>query len=191
MNRQIVKLFGFIVVLFAVLVGFTSYWSVFDAKNLKAQEANERPLLEQQQIPRGRILAADGTVIAKSVPKGHGDSLRFVRKYPEGALFGHPIGYSFVKYGQSEFEQSHNEELVGEESEFGSILDQLTGQKQQGEDIVTNLDLKAQEVALGDLESAGYGAVVAIEPSTGEVKVLTSNAPYDPNAVPENLNRLF
>jgi penicillin-binding protein A len=191
MNRQIVKLFGFIVVLFAVLVGFTSYWSVFDAKNLKAQEANERPLLEQQQIPRGRILAADGTVIAKSVPKGHGDSLRFVRKYPEGALFGHPIGYSFVKYGQSEFEQSHNEELVGEESEFGSILDQLTGQKQQGEDIVTNLDLKAQEVALGDLESAGYGAVVAIEPSTGEVKVLTSNAPYDPNAVPENLDRLF
>jgi penicillin-binding protein A len=191
MNRQIVKLFGFIVVLFAILVGFTSYWSVFDAKNLKAQEVNERPLLEQQQIPRGRILAADGTVIAKSVPKGHGDSLRFVRKYPEGALFGHPIGYSFVKYGQSEFEQSHNEELVGEESEFGSILDQLTGQKQQGEDIVTNLDLKAQEVALADLESAGYGAVVAIEPSTGEVKVLTSNAPYDPNAVPENLNRLF
>ena len=35
MNRQIVKLFGFIVVLFAVLIGFTSYWSVFDAKALK------------------------------------------------------------------------------------------------------------------------------------------------------------
>ena len=37
-NRQIIKLFGFIVVLFAVLVGFTSWWSVFDAKALKEQE---------------------------------------------------------------------------------------------------------------------------------------------------------
>ena len=36
MNRQIVKLFAFIVVLFAVLVGFTSYWAVFDAQALKA-----------------------------------------------------------------------------------------------------------------------------------------------------------
>ncbi|MBA3865698.1 MAG: hypothetical protein H0X42_05030 [Solirubrobacterales bacterium] len=191
MNRQIVKLFSFIVVLFAVLVAFTSYWSVFDAKNLKAQEANQRPLLEQQQIRRGRILAADGTVIAKSVARGQGDGLRFIRKYPEGALFGHPIGYSFVQYGQSEFEQSHDEELTGEESEFGSILDQLTGQKQEGDDIVTNLDLGAQRVASEDLEAAGFGAVVAIEPSTGEVKVLASNAPYNPNEVPENLNKLF
>jgi peptidoglycan glycosyltransferase len=189
-NRQIVKLFGFIVVLFAVLVGFTSYWSVFDAKNLKAQEANKRPLLEQQQIRRGRILAADGTVIAKSVAKGHGDGLRFIRKYPEGALFGHPIGYSFVRYGQSEFEQSHDEELVGEESEFGSILDQLTGQKQEGDDIVTNLDPNAQRVALEGLEAAGFGAVVAIEPSTGEVKVLVSNKPYDPNRVPAEFGKL-
>ena len=49
-NRQIVKLFAFIVVLFAVLIGFTSYWSVFDAKALKEKDANKRPLLEQQQI---------------------------------------------------------------------------------------------------------------------------------------------
>src|SRR5882757_1330177 len=127
MNRQIVKLFSFIVVLFAILVGFTSYWSVFDAKALKEKEANKRPLLEQQQIRRGRILAADGTVIAKSIAKGTGANLRYVRRYPGGALYGHPIGYSFVRYGDSEFEQFHNPELIGENSEFGSILDQLLG----------------------------------------------------------------
>ena len=148
-NRQIVKLFGFIVVLFAVLVGFTSYWSVFDAKALKEKEANKRPLLEQQQIRRGRILAADGTVIAKSVAKGKGDALRFVRRYPEGALYGHPIGYSFVRQGDSEFEQFHNDELVGEESEFSSILDELRGRTQEGNDIVTNLDPEAQRVGAG------------------------------------------
>jgi peptidoglycan glycosyltransferase len=189
-NRQIIKLFAFIVALFAVLIGFTSYWSVFDAKNLKAQEANKRPLYEQQQIRRGRILTADGTVIAKSVAKGKGADLRYIRKYPEGSLYGHPIGYSFVQYGNSEFEKFHNEELVGENSEFESILDQLTGAKQEGNDIVTNIDADAQKVALADLEAAGFGSVVALEPSTGAVKVMASNAPFDPNRVPDEYEKL-
>src|SRR5213078_2636901 len=140
MNRQIVKLFGFIVVLFGVLVGFTSYWSVFDAKSLKEDKWDKRPLFEQQQIRRGRILAADGTVIAKSIAKGQGASRRYVRRYPEGSLFGHPIGYSFVQFGDSEFEQFHNEELVGEGSEFSSIADELLGHAQEGNDIVTSID---------------------------------------------------
>jgi peptidoglycan glycosyltransferase len=191
-NRQIVKLFAFIVVLFGILVGFTSYWSVFDAKALKEKEANKRPLLEQQQIRRGRILTADGTVIAKSIAKGKGDSRRFVRRYPEGALYGHPIGYSFVRYGDTEFEQFHNAELVGEESEFSSILDELTGGEQEGNDIVTNLDAEAQRTALGDLEELGnFGAVVAIEPSTGAIKVMASNKPFDPNRVPFEIEDLF
>ena len=190
MNRQIVKLFAFIVALFAVLVGFTSYWSVFDAKALKEKEANKRPLLEQQQIRRGRILAADGTVLAKSVAKGHGDSLRFVRRYPEGSLYGHPIGYSFVRQGDSEFEQFHNDELIGEGSEFSSILDELLGHAQEGNDIVTSIDPAAQRAALSDLEEAGFGAVVAIEPQTGRIKAMASNPPYDPNRVPYELSKL-
>jgi peptidoglycan glycosyltransferase len=189
-NRQIVQLFAFIVVLFAILVGFTSYWSVFDASALKKQSVNHRPLLEEQQIPRGRILAADGSVIAKSVAKGKGTNLRYIRRYSEGKLWGHPIGYSFVQFGQSEFEGSHNEELTGEESEFGAILDSLTGKKQQGEDVVTNLMPHAQEVALQSLEEAGFGAVVALEPSTGKVRVMASNAPYDPNRVPDEFTKL-
>jgi peptidoglycan glycosyltransferase len=189
-NRQIVKLFAFIVVLFAVLIGFTSYWSVFDAKALKEKDANKRPLLEQQQIRRGRILAGDGTVLARSVPKGHGNARRYVRRYPEGSLFGHPIGYSFVRQGDTEFEQFHNDELIGEESEFGSILDELSGKRQEGNDVVTNLDPKAQRVAMAGLEAVGFGAVVAIEPSTGRVKVMASNPPYDPNLVPEHLEEL-
>jgi peptidoglycan glycosyltransferase len=189
-NRQIVKLFGLIVVLFAVLIGFTSYWAVFDAQALKDKEANKRPLLEQQQIRRGRILAADGTVLARSVPKGSGSNRRYVRRYPEGALYGHPIGYSFVRQGDSEFEKYHNDELIGEESEFGSILDELRGRRQEGDDIVTNIEPEAQRVALGDLEAAGFGAVVAIEPSSGRVRVLASNPSYDPNRVPEHLSSL-
>jgi peptidoglycan glycosyltransferase len=189
-NRQIVKLFGLVVVLFAVLIGFTSYWSVFDAAALKEKTANKRPLLEQQQIQRGRILAADGTVLARSVAKGKGDALRYVRRYPEGSLYGHPIGYSFVQQGDSEFEQFHNDELVGNDSEFTSILDELRGRRQEGNDIVTNLDPAAQSTALADLEEAGFGAVVAIEPQSGRVRVMASNPPFDPNRVPYELSKL-
>jgi peptidoglycan glycosyltransferase len=189
-NRQIVKLFAFIVVLFGVLIGFTSWWSVFDAEALKEKEANKRPLLAQQQIRRGRILAADGTVIAKSVAKGRGDALRYVRRYPEGALYGHPIGYSFVEEGDVEFEQFHNDELVGEEGEFVSIIDELLGQEQEGNTVVTNIDPEAQRVAAAALQEQGFGAVVAIEPQSGRVKALVSNPSYDPNRIPFELEEL-
>ena len=191
MNRQIVKLFGFTVLLFAVLVGFTSYWSVFDADALKDKEANKRPLLEQQQIRRGRILTSDGVVVARSVAKGRGDARRYVRRYPEGQLYGHPIGYSFVEEGNVEFEKYHEDELVGNESEFKSIFDELRGEQQEGNDIVTNIDSNAQRTALEGLRAVpGFGAVVAIEPSTGKVKVLASNPPFDPNRVPYELSKL-
>ncbi len=190
MNRQIVKLFAFIVVLFGVLIGFTSWWSVFDAEALKEKEANKRPLLEQQQIRRGRILAADGTVLARSVPKGRGEDLRYVRRYPEGSLYGHPIGYSFVNQGDSEFEQFHNDQLVGEDSEFASILDELSGAEQEGNDVVTNIDPDAQRTATEALQEQGSGAVVAIEPESGRVKALVSNPSYDPNRIPFELEEL-
>jgi penicillin-binding protein A len=189
-NRQIVKLFGLIVVLFGVLIAFTSWWSVFDAEALKEKQANKRPLLEQQQIERGRILAVDGTVLARSVAKGSGDSLRYVRRYPEGTLYGHPLGYSFVRQGDSEFEKFHNDELVGEESEFVSLLDELRGQTQEGNDVVTNIEPAAQRAAMEGLEAAGFGAVAAIEPSSGRVLAMASTPAYDPNRVPFELKEL-
>src|SRR3954463_3938778 len=190
MNAQVVKLFGLITLLFAVLIGFTSYWSVFDASALKDKRVNKRPLLEQQQIRRGRILADDGTVIAKSIPKGRGTALRYVRRYPEGSLFGHPTGYSFVEQGDSEFEKYHNDELVGNESEFASIVDELAGKAQEGDDIVSTIDSSAQDLAAQELAQQGAGAVVALEPATGKVRVMASYPPYDPNRVPDDLGQL-
>jgi peptidoglycan glycosyltransferase len=189
MNAQIAKLYGLIVLMFAVLVGFTSYWSVFEAEALKDERVNRRPLLEELQVQRGAIRAADGTVIARSVPRGRGDDRIFVRRYPLGPLFGHPIGYSFIDRGQSAFERFHDDTLVGEKSEFHSILDELRGRRQEGDDIVSTLDPEAQRVALDAL--AGLrGSVVAIEPATGKVRVMAGFPPYDPNRVPGDFAQL-
>ena len=189
MNNQIVKLFGFIVVLYALLFGFTSYWSVFDADSLEANTANRRPLLEEQRIDRGDILAADGSVIARSVPQGKGDDRIFVRRYPEGSLYGNPIGYSFVTQGRVGFELEHNDELVGEKTEFLSILDELQGRAQEGDNVRSSLDPDAQRAAVEGL-GGQRGSVVAIVPSTGEVRAMASIPGYDPNQVPENLKEL-
>jgi penicillin-binding protein A len=181
-NRQIVKIFGLILVLYALLFGFTSYWSVFDASSLKANVANRRPLLEEQKIHRGSILADDGTVIARSTPQGKGNNKIYVRNYPQGSLFGNPIGYSFVDRGRVGFELSHNDELVGNKTEFLSVLDELQGHSQVGDNVTSALDPRAQRAAVDGL-AGRRGSVVAIVPSTGEVRAMVSIPEYNPNAV--------
>jgi penicillin-binding protein A len=183
MNRQIVKLFAFIVVLYALLFGFTSYWSIFDSSSLKANSANRRPLLEEQRIRRGTIYAHDGhTVIARSTPVGKGDNRIYVRHYPLGTLFGNPIGYSFVERGRVGFELAHNDQLVGNKTEFLSVLDELQGHKQEGDNIVSSLDARAQQAAVNGL-GGRQGSVVAIVPSTGEIRAMVSIPEYNPNVV--------
>jgi peptidoglycan glycosyltransferase len=188
-NAQIAKLYGLIVVMFAVLIGFTSYWSVFDAEALKDERDNRRPLLEELQVKRGTIRADDGTVLARSTREGKGSSRFYTRHYPQGSLFGHPIGYSFLDRGQSGFERFHNDELLGDENEFDSILDQLQGKNQEGNDIVSSLDPAAQQAALDGL-GGQPGAVVAIEPKTGRVRALVSEPPFDPNQIPKRFAQL-
>ena len=81
MNRPIVRLYGLVALLFALLVAFTSRWTVFEASSLRDNPLNKRALLEQERIDRGPILAADGTVLARSVRGAEGV---YQRIYPDG-----------------------------------------------------------------------------------------------------------
>ncbi len=190
MNRQIAQLFGLTVVLFGLLVAFTSYWSVFDAEGLEANSSNRRQLIEEQQVPRGLILARDGrTQLARSVPRGRGERRTYTRTYPEGSLFSQPIGYSFISNGRRSLEQSRNDALAGEEDEFESILSGLESKQREGQDVVTNLDVGAQQAAYAAL-GGRKGAVVAIEPQTGKVRVMASDPSYDPNQIPSNFRAI-
>ena len=148
MNRQILQLFSLIIVLFALLIAFTSRWTVLEAESLEDNTANRRPLLEEQRIPRGDLLAADGTVLAHSEPTGEGSNRNYTRTYPEDGLFSHAIGYEYVDKGRAGLESSRNDELVGENSEFTSLFEELTGKKQEGDDVYTTLDVDAQRVAI-------------------------------------------
>lgn len=189
MNDRIARLFGVVTALFAVLAGFTAWWTVVQADELRGEQANKRPLFEAQKVKRGTIRTSDGTVIAVSNPVGRGESRRFVRDYPLGGLFGHPVGYSFAEQGNSQFERYHNETLTGEDSEVESLIDQLTGAPPVGKSITTGLDAGAQQTAF-DLLAGQGGSVVAIEPDTGKVRVSASVPAYDPNLIPDDLAEL-
>ena len=50
MNAPIVRLFGLVIVLFGLLVAFTSRWTVFEAEALRDNPNNRRILFEEQRI---------------------------------------------------------------------------------------------------------------------------------------------
>jgi len=189
-NAQIRQVYGLFIVLFALLVGFTSYWAVLDAKGLEDNPANRRGLIEEQSIPRGLIFASDGkTEIAVNRAERQGDTRTFVREYPQRGLFAHPVGYSFITNGRRSLERSRNDDLVGKENEFESIFAGLEGRDEEGNDVVTNLDVDGTRAAVEGL-AGRKGAVVAIEPQTGKVRVMVSIPEYDPNLIPDDFAEL-
>jgi peptidoglycan glycosyltransferase len=200
-NLPITRLYALVLALFAALVGFTSYWSVFNADELRDRPQNRRPLIEEQTIRRGTITTVDGVTVAESFPVGGGKNPVYVRRYPQGTLFGNPLGYSFVEVGRSGIERSENGFLIGEENEFASIIDQIRDVPQEGSDITLTIDSQAQRVATEGLTSAIQstpgatgtgGALVALEPSTGAVRAMVAVPGFDPNTVsdPATFKRL-
>src|SRR4029079_3794189 len=91
-NTPITRLFGLVVLLFAVLVFATSWRTEFGAQRLRDNPLNRRQLLEDAKVKRGRILADDGSILARSV-KAQGDT--YTRIYPSN-IFSHEVGYSFT-----------------------------------------------------------------------------------------------
>jgi penicillin-binding protein A len=185
MNQPIVRLFALVVLMFALLVAFTSRWTVFEASSLRANPLNARGLLEQQRIDRGPILAANGTALARSVlsPGSSASEGVYERTYPTGEEFAQAIGYSYIEPGRTGLERFRNAELNGQTgTNLQTILNQLQGKKPRGDEVITTLDPGAQQVALSAL--AGHeGAVVALDPRSGAVKVMASLPSFDPNAL--------
>ncbi len=179
MNRQISRLYVFIVLLFALLVVWTSRWTVIQAHSLNHNALNARPTIVAERIKVGRILADDGTVLARSVPAGGGT---FTRQYPTGAKFAQAVGFASAKYGLTGLESYYRDQLEGQATGLDSVFGNLGGSQQVGNDLYTSLDPKAQQAAINGL-AGRPGAVVALDPRSGQVLAMYSDPSYDPNNV--------
>jgi peptidoglycan glycosyltransferase len=176
-SAQITRLFALIVLLFALLVFFTTRWTVIDASSLNNNSLNRLTLVAQLKIKRGKLLADDGSVLARSVSAGAGTWNRF---YPNSSLFAQPIGYSNLTQGEAAgLELSDGNYTRGLQTGLSSIFGQLTPNR-IGDDVYTTLDPKAQQVAKQALGNQA-GSVVALNPRNGAVLVMYSNPSYNDN----------
>jgi len=181
MNQSIVRLFGVVILLFALLVVFTSRWTVFDATALQTNPRNTLGFLESLKIKRGRILADDGAVLAKSVRARAGT---WNRAYPLGSLFAQPVGYSILREGRAAGLEKYRAVALagGVHTGLQSVFGQFSGNPLVGDDVETTLDPTAQKLARTLLAGRG-GAVVALDPQTGALKVMYGNPSYNDNAL--------
>ena len=180
MNPPVTRLFVLVLVLFALLVAFTSRWTVFEAEALRDNDANRRGLLAEQLIKRGIIRADNGDLLAGSRPL---PQERFARRYPRGPLFAHTVGCTSIDRGRSGIEDFYNDALTGRRSELIGAIDSLLGPDNLGDDLRTTLSTRSQQVATDAIAGRPErAAVVAMELDSGAVKVMAAKPSFDPNA---------
>jgi len=133
----------------------------------------------------------------------------YVRIYPQGRVAGQIVGYSGKTgrnpdgiidnhevlwpetEGREGLEQTFNQVLTGKHGEYKITFDKdgrktsekITTPPVPGNTVVTTLDAHLQELAENALEAkAKRGAIVIMEPSTGDILAMASWPTYNPNA---------
>jgi peptidoglycan glycosyltransferase len=187
-NGSIRNLFVVFVVLFAVLIAFTSRWTVFEDGGLRANDQNRRDVIRAQRVPRGRIVAADGTTLARSrkvASRDTGDDT-YKRAYPQGELYSAIVGYSDIALGQQAgLERSQNDFLSGKAVKLATAVDRFVQGDQRGSDVRTTIEPSVQKAAAAGLAGRA-GSVVALEPATGKVLAMVTVPSYSTNKLLED-----
>ncbi len=163
-------------------------------KALANSPYNPRVEALRSDNPRGEILAADGTVLAKSVrvTKTTDYPFNWQRQYPNGPLFAGITGYAGSQYygmsGDAGIEEQYDSYLSAHQQPPQTLSQLLFRQSQPRttDNVTLTVEPNLQQVAWNALTAtAGHndGAVVVLNPKTGAVLAMVSNPTYDPNAL--------
>ncbi len=194
MNRQIVRLTYVSLALVGVLVVMTTYWQTWAAAGLADRQDNAIRRVAEFSVDRGLIFSwQPRRRLARNVERTVDGKTLFFRRYPYGRLAAHVVGYSTAGRSRTGLERSLNDYLTASNANLSTLvdkaLDELRGKPVEGNNVVLNLDLDAQRVALEELGTQ-CGAVVALDPRTGKVRVMVSSPGFDPNLVEESFQRI-
>ncbi len=193
-NQHIVGFIYFFALLFFAMIGYMIYFIGWQAADLMGNAYNPRMEVFNDRFVRGAILSADGQVLARTEvtdTRTNGDgssnpegSYTETRQYPFGEIFAQVVGYSTK--GKSGLESLANFYLMESNANpVTQVVNEITETKSLGDNVVTTLDAGLQKVAyeaLGDRQ----GAVIAVQPSTGEVLCMVSRPGFDPNTIVED-----
>jgi peptidoglycan glycosyltransferase len=177
-NRAIRRVGIGVTVLVLLLVGQLTYLQVYDADRLANDPRNIRFQLRDFSKPRGKIVSADGQIVARSVESG--GELKFQRLYPLGELFAQIAGYQSFVFGNVGVERTYHDELAGRDPllQIRNVGDVLAGKEPIGNLVLSvNAGLQA---AARDALGGQRGSVVVLNPKTGAILAMYSNPSYDP-----------
>ena len=168
-------LLGFVVISLAI-----PYWMVVRSPAVSARADNVRPLEEAADIERGRILDAQGIVLAKSERDDDG----YVKRIYPLPFLSHITGYASVRYGVGGIEMARNDDLSGkgQGSPAERALDRLLHRPIIGNDVVLTIDSRIQSVAEQALGKE-QGAIVALDTRSGAVIAMVSHPNFDANRI--------
>ena len=194
MNRRIIRLTYVALALVGALVVMTTYWQTWAAPALAERQDNSIRRVAEFSIDRGLIVSGNPfRRLARNIRRDVDNRTLFFRRYPQGELTAHVVGYSTAARSRTGLERSLNDYLTGSNANLSTLvdttLDELRGKPVEGNDVVVNLDLEAQQIAREQL-GRRCGAVVAFDPRTGKVRVMVSSPSFDPNRVESNFGSI-
>lgn len=167
--------------IFAIIMVYLVIFNEFLAKDILNNPYNSLVDTQEDNVIRGDILASDGTVLATTQVDSEGNQTRV---YPLGSVFSHVVGFN--NNGRSGLELSENYYLLSKaDNVLSQISDDIDGEKYEGDDVYTTLSVKLQEAAYEAL-GTNKGAVIAMDPQTGEILCMVSYPSYDPNDAVED-----
>jgi peptidoglycan glycosyltransferase len=182
-NKQIRRLAVALLACYLALFVQLNVLAVGRQQELNADPRNNRQTERDFNRPRGSIVAADGTVLARSVPTTRGAEFRYQREYPTGDLFGNVTGYYTFSFGSTQVERTQNDVLMGDtnEQKLRAIGGLFRGSDATGT-VVLTMRPDVQQVA-ADALGTREGSVVVMEPHTGAILAMISNPRFNPSDI--------
>lgn len=180
-NKEFAFITYFFLILFCGMLGYFVYFQVVEKEEYISSPYNSLQDLYSARVIRGDIIASGGEILATTELSEDGEETRV---YPYGTLFSHVVGYGVN--GKAGLEKQENYTLLSSHQFVADqIMSEIQGEKTNGDNVYTTLDLNLQAVAydaLGDYD----GAVVVMEPSTGKILAMVSKPDFNPNRVVED-----
>ena len=178
MNKELRRVSILIFMMFLTLFVATTSIQVISAETLSQDQRNVRSVYDSYKKQRGSILI-DGQPIAFSKPAD--DIYHYIRTYSD-PMYSGVTGFFSNYQGATGLESAMNSYLTGQNSAqfFEQISALFSGNPVTGASVELTIDPAAQKAAWDGLGKL-TGAVVAIEPKTGNILALVSKPGVDAN----------